>query len=122
MSTRSFISRLNENGSITGVYCHHDGYPDGVGAMLRNNYTTPDMVESLLSLGDLSCLGPTINNGTIAYARDRGEELEPLTTYTTLSEAISEAWMELGAEYIYVYDGTCWKCAGLYKEAELRTL
>lgn len=36
MSTRSAIGKLNENGTVDGVYCHFDGYPDGVGQTLMD--------------------------------------------------------------------------------------
>ena len=41
MSTRSYIGKLLPGGSITGIYCHHDGYPEGVGVILRDHYTDP---------------------------------------------------------------------------------
>ncbi len=34
MATRSNIGIVNEDGSITGIYCHYDGYPEYVGKML----------------------------------------------------------------------------------------
>lgn len=114
MSTRSYISRLNENGSVTGIYCHHDGYPDGVGKMLNEHYTNEDKIDALMSLGDLSALGPGINDGTIAYARDRNEDLNPPATYTTVSEMKKVVWKELGAEYSYVWDGKSWTCYDLF--------
>ena len=38
MATRSFIGKLNHDGSITVVYCHWDGYPEGVGETLVKHY------------------------------------------------------------------------------------
>ncbi len=28
MATRSNIGIVNDNGSVTGIYCHWDGYPE----------------------------------------------------------------------------------------------
>ncbi len=120
MSTRSFIAKLNENGSVSGNYCHHDGYPDGVGKMLKENYADPDKIDALLALGSLSSLGPGIHDGTIAYSRDRKEALEPLTVYTTVSEMMSEVWNELGAEFAYVFDGTKWQICDLFNKGILK--
>lgn len=108
MSTRSYISRLNDNGSVTGIYCHFDGYLDGVGMMLKNNYTTPEKLDDLLSLGDISCLGPSPDDRTEAYARDRGDELNPPVTFTTTEGLGKEAYVELGAEFSYVFNGSGW--------------
>ena len=37
MSTRSRVGIKNEDGTITSVYVHHDGYPSGVGDVLFKN-------------------------------------------------------------------------------------
>lgn len=60
MSTRSNIGILNQDGSVTFIYCHFDGYPKGVGAMLRKYYTVRATVESLLALGDISSLNKNL--------------------------------------------------------------
>ena len=48
MSTRSFIGIQNLDGTVTGIYCHHDGYLAGVGATLKAHYTT---VRQVLETG-----------------------------------------------------------------------
>lgn len=57
MSTRSRIAIEEDDGSIRSIYCHFDGYPEGVGAILKKHYTDPQKIEELLELGDLSILG-----------------------------------------------------------------
>ena len=39
-----------------GIYCHWDGYPDGVGAELKENYSTYEDILNLILLGDCSCI------------------------------------------------------------------
>ena len=73
MATRSRIGIENENGTISSIYCHWDGYPEGVGATLKECYKDRDVVKSLIELGDISSLGDDIFS-TVAYHRDRGEE------------------------------------------------
>lgn len=118
MSTRSFISKLNTDGTITGIYCHHDGYPNGVGKMLNENYTNPDKIKALFGLGDLSSLGPGINNGTVAYARDRHEKFKLPVTYASLNEMREIVWNELGVEYSYVWNGENWECYDLFHDRQ----
>ena len=74
MSTRSRIGIENENGTISSIYCHWDGYPEGVGATLKKCYTDRGVVKSLIELGDISSLGDDIFS-TVAYHRDKGEKL-----------------------------------------------
>jgi len=71
MSTRSRIGIRNQNGSITSIYCHHDGYPDGVGEVLLNNYKTEEKIRQLLSLGDLSSIGTEPIDNPRAWERPK---------------------------------------------------
>lgn len=57
MSTRSRIGLQLPNGKIKSIYCHWDGYPEGVGEILRKHYNTREKIEALLELGDISVLG-----------------------------------------------------------------
>ena len=72
MSTRSLIGKLNPNNTVDFIYCHHDGYPDGVGRKLNEHYTDPLKVDELLALGDLSSLADT-TQWSVFYGRDRNE-------------------------------------------------
>lgn len=58
MSTRCYIGVEKPDKAVQFIYCHHDGYPAGVGKMLIENYDTPEKIDRLMALGDLSSLGP----------------------------------------------------------------
>ena len=86
MATRSRIGIQNEDGTVSSVYCHWDGYPDHNGKILISNYTERERVEELIALGSISSLRKDIapapgsdhsfekpqEDVTIAYHRDRG--------------------------------------------------
>ena len=86
MATRSRIAIETSDGSVESIYCHWDGYPDGVGATLIEHYKDHGKVQSLINLGDISSLGPKVKGSsshsfdnpegdtTVAYGRDRGEK------------------------------------------------
>ena len=112
MATRSFIGKQLPNGHITGVYCHFDGYPDGVGNTLEDHYITEDQVDALLDLGSLSQLGPDLTS-TVAYARDRGEEKAYPLEYESLDDLEGNVGSDLGAEYAYVWMVDCWETISL---------
>lgn len=42
MSTRSTIGIRHEDGSVTKIYCHWDGYIEWNGAILQKYYNTAD--------------------------------------------------------------------------------
>lgn len=117
MATRSFISKLLPDGSVEGVYCHWDG--DTVGDVLKAHYADPKKVETLLALGDISSLGPEIGQKhsfdnptqgyTVAYHRDRGEDLAPTMKYSSVPAMLAKVPGDFGAEYAYVFDGKAWE-------------
>lgn len=61
MSTRSRIGMVQADGKVVSIYCHNDGYVQGVGDTLLHHYTDPKKVESLISLGDISSLHENID-------------------------------------------------------------
>lgn len=55
MATRSRIGIVNKDGSITSIYNHFDGYPQGVGIQLALNYGEKE-AKRLIKLGNRSSL------------------------------------------------------------------
>ena len=103
MATRSTIAISTPDG-ITAIYCHWDGYPEGVGATLKSHYTDKDSVASLIAKGGISSLGNTLNE--TEFYTDRGEELE-VKKFETGSE-----WLEWAkaceCEFAYRFTGITW--------------
>ena len=95
MATRSTIALEYADGTVHQIYCHWDGYLEGVGKTLLEHYMDPFKVRELMDLGYISSLGEVIGeqhpfshydvgmsldeheekygNMTTAYGRDRGE-------------------------------------------------
>ncbi len=111
MSTRSLICKETPNHEYIGIYCHNDGYLNGVGKYLVKNYSTRVKVDALLALGDISTLRAEVApppgvehsydhpafNVCVAYHRDRGEEMSHARIFTLANYA--ESW----CEYMYVF-------------------
>lgn len=113
MSTNSAIGVV-VNGKIKACYCHWDGYPEGVGKVLLNHYDQKK-AEELVSLGDISSLGPVIGEKhedkyyelgstertwTVFYERDRGEgDCEP-------------EWFDSAEEFLHFFHGEYWYLLG----------
>lgn len=127
MSTRSRIGiiRLKPGSGtpeVESIYCHFDGYPEGVGQMLLDHWTTPEAVDELLALGDLSSLGSVIGEKhdfdthtghsldgyntncaaakgwCCAYGRDRGEDECGSRRHSI------DTWPDYGQEAEYLFD------------------
>jgi len=97
MATRSRIAIENENGTVTSIYCHFDGYLSGVGKTLFEHYDR-EKTEKLMELGDISVLNESTES-TIAYHRDRNEDLN-FTTFPNV-EDLFDYGFESGVEYVY---------------------
>lgn len=67
MSTRSRIGIQNEDGTITSIYCHHDGYIDYVGKCLVDFYPDEPTIRKLMELGDMSSIGTTPTDNPNAW-------------------------------------------------------
>ena len=103
-----------------GIYCHSDGYLSHNGTILLQCYNTAELVEELISLGDMSFLAERIEPeaGTkhsfdnpqdgvcIYYHRDRGEDWE----YTKPCEAETEQeyYNRNKQEYNYLFKDGKW--------------
>lgn len=119
MSTRSVIASTS-NGITRAIYCHYDGYPSHVGAILVNYYTDSATIDALMSLGDISSLGERVvpNDGeahsfdnrahgvTTAYHRDRGEDLSPASEHDPGAFMVSPP--DRCQDYTYLHDGDKW--------------
>ena len=115
MATRSNIAYKTAEGKIRSIYCHWDGYPEHNGEMLKRYYTDFDKIVALVSLGQISSLRPALNakegihnfenpqdEVTVAYHRDRGEELR-INEYDDIP-----SWINDMEEYAYLWNGKEW--------------
>jgi len=132
MSTRSRIGVIRthdasgEPETVESIYCHFDGYPEGVGAILDEHYADPAKLDALLALGDLSQLGAELGEPhnfdtalddtrsgaipetwTLAYRRDRGEDNVESVTHPYGD------WPDYGQEFDYLLTATGW----VYRDA-----
>ena len=126
MATRGNIGIVNEDGSITAIYVHFDSYPEYVGKILLNHYTTSDIVNGLMNLGNLSILSESLHSTTginlysdnnrhtfnnpqdgvcVAYGRDRGDTGSDSRTFEDLGEYEN---FGSGVDYQYLFEDGKW--------------
>ncbi len=117
MSTRSYICSKQEDGTYKGVYCHHDGYLQYVGAILLDHYNNNAKIEELLKLGDLDVLAeklyPDINQShtifnkqsdvCFAYGRDGGEKNREAIYFDLQDLKNSDM------DYVYLFENGKWQ-------------
>lgn len=103
MATRSTIALEYDDGSIRQIYCHWDGYLQGVGKILLEHYSSPEKVEELLNLGDMSSIASTIDDSTF-YGRDYAEKFSSYEEYKNFNENLQEYnyIMRNGVWFVYI--------------------
>ena len=113
MGTRSRIGIQLEDGTVKSIYCHFDGYHEGVGQELIDSYTDREKVEKLIALGDISFLCSEVEptgphsfedpqrGVTVSYHRDRGEDFNP----PTIDNSAESFFNTSGYTYLFNKDG-----------------
>ena len=125
MATRSYIGVKKSDNTVTYIYCHWDGYPEYNGAILAKSYNSPNKINELLKLGDLSVLGEFIGekqdfenrtrNTCLAYGRDRGDD--KVGAKTAIFEDLIK---DQNVDYVYVFDGReSWECYDTSKKESI---
>jgi hypothetical protein len=107
MATRSTIGIKSQDGTVRAIYCHWDGYPEGVGATLANYYNNETVATALINLGGFSALHDTLEQtqGGV-YMDAHYKPQEPARTFTG-----EQDWFQnfnQGEEYFYLFTGTEW--------------
>lgn len=124
MSTNANIGYV-ENGKLTFIYLHWDGYPQWAGRRLLEHYNTLDKVKELCALGQLSHLDERLapnpdephtfdkpaDGVCVAYGRDRGEKNTEARTETffapnSLENTLNRVYRQ---EWGYVFVDGAWK-------------
>lgn len=123
MATRSFISRYNDETEMyESIYCHWDGYPQGVGVTLRDNYHNGVAAGQLMTIGDISSLRDTVVETQQEAYKLRGDENVDAKIFRWKSEMI-EYYRNMSCEYGYLWEDSKWQCYSLDpQEIDLSTM
>jgi hypothetical protein len=91
--------------SVWAVYCHHDGYRDGVGKMLVAHWDDPVNIEELIEGGGISALGDSLES-TRFYIRDmnRLERENRAQHFRDIEELRGTGMGNFGHVYVHTSD------------------
>ena len=122
---------VNADGTVTGIYCHWDGYLLHNGMILNESYTDRQKVEALMALGDLSSLDHELgekhdfNDSRAykgqcnAYGRDRGENGCEAKKFLSIEEFVKSA-DDCHGEHVYIFDQeNKWKIVDVYSSSKI---
>lgn len=98
------IKEINTDKNVLEIYHHWDGYPDGVGKTLIEDYNDYDKALNLILGGDCSSINPPQYE---PYWSIKGEEWEYIKP-----KEFDEP--KLGREYLYKFDKGKWFFKDIY--------
>lgn len=111
MGTTAYIIYEKALNHFEYIYVHNDGNIDHTGKMLRQHYATPERVQELMDLGDLSIIEPSTDcppghtfenkmpGHCVAYGRDRGDPNCEAEAVSQISEFRCNS-----IDYMYIYN------------------
>lgn len=119
MATRSTIAVVHEDGTVSQIYAHYDGYVSHNGKLLVENYNSILAAEFLINKGDLSVLAERVtpdrdrihsfevaqNGVCVYYGRDRGETGTEPRKFASISDYNLYAQFQ---EYNYLFVDGQW--------------
>ena len=118
MSTRSNIAIQKPDGTILSIYVHSDGYPDGVGQCLIDNYETYGSSLRLFEYGDASYLGSTLKECSF-YHRDWKRDLDRAHVHKNFESFKKFYSGDIFIEFVYLFKDGQWLVSENYKNPEL---
>ena len=90
-------------GNYIGIYCHSDGYPSGVGNVLKKKFNNYEQVLNLVAGGHCSFVW---FDGVRRYATRKGEEWEYLTPKQ--GNTPKEVYEKIDCQYAYLFEEGEW--------------
>lgn len=115
MSTRSSIAVEHEDGSVTAVYCHFDGYLTGVGEALLVGHDSYDAAVKLTEVGDLSTVNVDEDGNGIFQRGSMNETSAIRFTYRDYEHYRSSVHTDIGDNgYRYIFKNGHWRVWGRY--------
>ena len=118
MSTRSNIAIQKPDGSILSIYVHSDGYPDGVGQCLIDNYETYGSSLRLFEHGDASYLGSTLKECSF-YHRDWQRKLDKAHVHKNFESFNKYYAGDVFIEVVYLFRDGQWLVSDNYDKPVL---
>ena len=95
MATRARIAYRYTDGSYVSAYHHWDGYLDGLGLLLTEHYTDPNVIEKCIQKGNASTWKSDPEHNDY-YHNER------CMTHADTNALMEDAW-NMDEEYLYVY-------------------
>jgi len=101
MSTRSMIGVVDNAGQVHAVYCHFDGYPEGVGRTLVDHWNSKTRAMKLIiGGGNMRTLGATLDECEF-FPNDLFEIFDSVDQFLSVMS-------DSDCEYLYVFADDQW--------------
>jgi len=107
MATRAAIIYFDpEKLEAVSTYNHYDGYPENLGAGLKNHYNDDMYAKKIASEGYISYLDPETGDIEVSNPRDKDVDPERMRLTDDMAQTamdIAEMISSYGADYAYIW-------------------
>jgi hypothetical protein len=110
MATRAAIIYFDpEKLEAISTYNHYDGYPEGLGAGLKNHYNDDMYAKKIASEGYISYLDPETGDIEVSNPRDKDVDPDRMRLTDDMGQTamdLAEMISSYGADYAYIWSPT----------------
>ena len=107
MATRAAIVYFDpEQLEAISTYNHYDGYPEGLGAGLKNHYNDDMYAKKIASEGYISYLDPETGDVEVSNPRDKDVDPDRMRLTDDMGQTamdLAEMISSYGADYAYIW-------------------
>ena len=107
MATRAAIVYFDpERLEAISTYNHYDGYPEGLGAGLKNHYNDDMYAKKIASEGYISYLDPETGDVEVSNPRDKDVDPDRMRLTDDMGQTamdLAEMISSYGADYAYIW-------------------
>ena len=107
MATRAAIVYFDpEKLEAISTYNHYDGYPEGLGAGLKNHYNDDMYAKKIASEGYISYLDPETGDVEVSNPRDKDVDPDRMRLTDDMDQTamdLAEMISSYGADYAYIW-------------------
>ena len=113
MGTHALIACRNERNDVQVTYCHYDGYLEGAGKSLYDNFDNREDARTITNIGYLSALYDSMDENV---DKSLHANTEKPTYYDSIETMLKHIKTDFYVEYVYWFEDEEWHYLDVYSK------